>query len=323
MEDKHIIKMTKQLIPTQYIPCAVCGSVNFDTIYENVPDYEYALPGYFTIVKCKNCGLLMQNPILSVDELIQCYPENYAPHNVVGNTSIRFLRKWLSEYPRVRKYKKYLKKGAKVLEVGCSTGKLLHQIRSLGDYELYGVEPVNRAAEISRNGGFDVFTGILEDAPYENNFFDIIIMNYVLEHVPNINKVVTRVYNILKPGGFFFGELPCADSIERIIFRQYWQGYQLPLHLIWFSRPLLQLFFEKHSFKIKHIKLKPQFNIWQYSLRNYLTHHGHTGKFVNLLSGHNILFQLASVPMTMLARILGFAANQSFLVVKPEKPVNI
>lgn len=322
MEDKDRSEMTKQLIPTRHIPCAVCGSVNFDTILANVPDYEYALLGYFTVVKCKNCGLLMQNPILSVDELIQCYPENYAPHNVVGSASIRFLRKWLSEYPRVRKYKKYLKKGTRVLEVGCSTGKLLHQIRVLGDYELYGVEPVNRAAKIASDAGFNVFNGVLEDAFYENEFFDIIIMNYVLEHVPNINEVVTLVYNILKPGGLFFGELPCADSIERIIFRQYWQGYQLPLHLIWFSRPLLRRFLENHSFKIKHIKLKPQFNIWQYSLRNYLTHHGHNGKIVDLLNGHNIFLQSASVPMTMLTRILGFAANQSFLVVKPEKLVN-
>lgn len=51
----------------------------------------------------------MQNPRPFFDEIIKYYTEDYAPFNVVGSSIMRILRKWLLEYPSLKKYKKRLK----------------------------------------------------------------------------------------------------------------------------------------------------------------------------------------------------------------------
>ncbi len=44
----------------------------------------------------------------------------------------------------------------------------------------------------------------IEDIPYEDNSFDIIIANHMLYHVPNRNKALEEVRRVLKPEGTFY-----------------------------------------------------------------------------------------------------------------------
>lgn len=44
----------------------------------------------------------------------------------------------------------------------------------------------------------------IQDIPYEDNSFDIVIANCMLYHVPDINKAVAEVRRVLKPSGYFY-----------------------------------------------------------------------------------------------------------------------
>jgi len=44
--------------------------------------------------------------------------------------------------------------------------------------------------------------------PFENNSYDIVICNHVLEHVPNDKKAMSEILRILKPGGFAILQVP-------------------------------------------------------------------------------------------------------------------
>lgn len=44
----------------------------------------------------------------------------------------------------------------------------------------------------------------IEDIPFEDNRFDVIIANHMLYHVPNRKKALSEVRRILKPGGTFY-----------------------------------------------------------------------------------------------------------------------
>ncbi len=46
------------------------------------------------------------------------------------------------------------------------------------------------------------------DLPFENNSFDIIFCNHVLEHIPDDRKAMQELYRILKPGGFGIFQIP-------------------------------------------------------------------------------------------------------------------
>lgn len=44
--------------------------------------------------------------------------------------------------------------------------------------------------------------------PFENNSFDIILCNHVLEHIPDETKAMQELYRVLKPGGMGIFQVP-------------------------------------------------------------------------------------------------------------------
>ncbi len=46
------------------------------------------------------------------------------------------------------------------------------------------------------------------DLPFENEAFDIIFCNHVLEHIPDDTKAMQELYRVLKPGGFGIFQIP-------------------------------------------------------------------------------------------------------------------
>ncbi len=50
----------------------------------------------------------------------------------------------------------------------------------------------------------------IQDIPFENNCFDVVICNHVLEHVDNDKQAMQEIYRILKPNGFAILQVPQA-----------------------------------------------------------------------------------------------------------------
>lgn len=48
----------------------------------------------------------------------------------------------------------------------------------------------------------------LHNAPFEDNSFDVIFCNHVLEHVDDDKKCMSELYRIMKPGGFGIFQVP-------------------------------------------------------------------------------------------------------------------
>ena len=44
--------------------------------------------------------------------------------------------------------------------------------------------------------------------PFDDNIFDIILCNHVLEHIPDDTKAMQELYRVLKPGGFGIFQIP-------------------------------------------------------------------------------------------------------------------
>lgn len=44
--------------------------------------------------------------------------------------------------------------------------------------------------------------------PFEDNTFDVILCNHVLEHIPNDTKAMQELYRVMKPGGWGIFQIP-------------------------------------------------------------------------------------------------------------------
>lgn len=109
-------------------------------------------------------------------------------------------------------FKQYdFSKGCRILELGSGTGDLWrNKLEGMPEgIDVYLSDfSEGMVTEISRkykNFGFVKAQKIdIYEIPFETDFFDIIIANFMLYHVPDIDKALNEVYRVLKPHGIFY-----------------------------------------------------------------------------------------------------------------------
>jgi SAM-dependent methyltransferase len=125
-----------------------------------------------------------------------------------------------SEATRVRRMRylqPYLRRGASVLEVGCSSGFMLYPLRELG-HPCVGVEPSGAFGEYLRSRGLPVHDSLealvsAGEAPR----FDLIMHFFVLEHIARPVPFLQRLLELLNPGGRIAFEIPnAADPLYSV-----------------------------------------------------------------------------------------------------------
>jgi SAM-dependent methyltransferase len=103
---------------------------------------------------------------------------------------------------------------------------------------VYGIEPSEHAAEITRQQGIQVFRGTIEAyaaQALDTTQFDLITANHVIEHVPNPVATLSVMKRLLAPGGYIWISVPnAAYPIARML-RGRWHSCDLPYHLMHFS----------------------------------------------------------------------------------------
>ena len=108
--------------------------------------------------------------------------------------------------------------GKKALEVGCGGGFLCEEIARMG-FNVTGIDPAKKSIESAENhaksSGLNIRyeLGSGEALPYQDNTFDIVFCCDVLEHVQNVQKVISEISRVLTPGGTFF-----YDTFNRTLF---------------------------------------------------------------------------------------------------------
>jgi SAM-dependent methyltransferase len=256
----------------EWTECPVCGGWDMDFMYNL--NYTYIL----SVERCKKCGMVTLNPKHSWQWLLDHYPV-YKPKDtaaILEPSYFTALAEW-SEFKGVgfiwKLWWRYIDLFAKPLEKDipgensrvfdyvCRDGRFLKALKEKSGFkkvELHGAETRPSFIQYAEANGVKVFFGKMEDASYPDNYFDVIYMRHMIEHLANPRVALREVYRTLKPGGLLRIECPNIDSIsEKIFKRNYYGFWPLPRHIHMFSPKTLPSFLESEGFEIERVCCTP------------------------------------------------------------------
>jgi len=97
-----------------------------------------------------------------------------------------------------------INKKAQFLDLGCDDGTFTMKIaKKINTTKVYGVEIVKERIAMAQKKGIRVEKFDLNNRfHFENNFFDVIHANQVIEHLYNSDSFISEIFRILKPDGY-------------------------------------------------------------------------------------------------------------------------
>jgi 2-polyprenyl-3-methyl-5-hydroxy-6-metoxy-1,4-benzoquinol methylase len=162
-------------------------------IARKTPDHMH-----FRIVRCDGCGLIFSNPIIPPEEIMALYRESGF---IAEEQLLNMRRDYVDELQTILP----LVERGRLLEVGCSNGFFLQEIRRLGFNEIHGVEPSREAvAHADPSVRANIVNDQLRPGLFAPEYFDVICFFQVFDHVVNPNDFLQNVRHYLKPNGTVF-----------------------------------------------------------------------------------------------------------------------
>ncbi|MDD2889362.1 MAG: class I SAM-dependent methyltransferase [bacterium] len=143
----------------------------------------------------------------------------------------------------------------KVLDIGCGMGCGLNKLKKLG-WETYGVELDEYAAEYAKKADHNIICGTLLEANFLPNFFDVILLSEVLEHLYNPLETLKEIKRIIKPGGKIYISVPISNNLFFKIFKNRWHSLEIPRHLWIPSTKAIKILCYKTGMKINRLKYR-------------------------------------------------------------------
>ncbi len=245
------------LVLSEDIPCNLCGSRDSVLLYPssltsshpNASDFRCTSSTYGVhppIVRCRQCGLVYANPRWTSSVVHESYAAVEDPMYVEERegrvlTFQRNLAPFESFVPNGQHHRR-------LLDVGCHIGVMIELAQGRG-WEAWGVEPSTWAAEQARSRGLHVLTGTLGEARLEDNYFDVVTMWDVIEHLTDPTAEVCNVLRVLKPGGVFAVHTIDIESWFARLMGKRWP-WLMEMHLYYFSPRTLGKMLERNGFRV-------------------------------------------------------------------------
>ena len=311
-------------INVEMVPCPGCGTNGYKYITSST-DFDYHTTDMvFQIVQCLKCGLFYVNPRPGIEEISKIYPEKYSAYHFsnIRNRVIRRARTFIQagKARRILRCVCNLDGDVRILDVGCGGPILLMLIRNICQrgIKLYGNDFNHRALHLIEQEGFQTIPGKFEEINWEHDFFDVIVLNQVIEHLFDAPGVLRKSFNFLKQGGALYIETPSLDGLDARLFRKnHWGGYHIPRHLQFFNRETITQTLSRYGFEIEQVAYLPSPNFWTSSFRNLLAQKGFPSWWTKRMNYRNIVCMTVFTCLDLCTRMFFPTSNMWVIARKP------
>jgi SAM-dependent methyltransferase len=298
--------------------CLICNGIEARIIERDLRDFEYNIPGAYQLRECRHCSQLYLSPRPIEEDIVECYPADYHGYQTKSVSRLYDLLTSFQMRHRFRRYKRLVGDSATILDVGCGNGSVMKALkRTLPSWEVFGVEFQPEVARLAQEQGLRIFSGTLEECTFPEASFDILIMNHLIEHLPDPLRALKRARDLLKRGGYIIGEVPNFDSLDRSVAGKWWGGHHAPRHLFQFTPKTLDALFRRAGLKTLSISPEMHTGHWAGSVQNFLQdghlpmrlHNGRAPYYPLLL----VLFTIPNFFQVLLKKtgIISFIAQRS------------
>jgi SAM-dependent methyltransferase len=104
----------------------------------------------------------------------------------------------------------------RVLEVGCGWGEFAASVVARTGAELVAVDISPRMVELARARGVEARVGTVEDLPFDDETFDVAVANWMLYHVPDLDRGVSELARVLVRGGRLVAVTNGLDHLQEL-----------------------------------------------------------------------------------------------------------
>lgn len=182
---------------------------------ERKANFEFFSEGY-KIVQCITCGQVRTETPLNLKRT-QFYNKDDSTIYIEKEEMFRSL------FRSVIAFISRFKKKGRLLDIGAGVGLLANEAERAG-FTVVGLEPSKSAVSAAKK---HFGASLLQKEFSEKLFmksFDVIVLNHVLEHLPNPKRVINDTGKVLKRGGLLVIGVPNFGSYLSIFKRNRWQS---------------------------------------------------------------------------------------------------
>jgi 2-polyprenyl-3-methyl-5-hydroxy-6-metoxy-1,4-benzoquinol methylase len=255
--------------------CVVCAGKEW-RIVGSGQDFEYeSCSNTWTYQACTRCGHVQIAELPAPDMLSVIYPSNYYSYST---DSIHPIARWAKRKLDNRKFARILSARlspvTSYLDVGCGDGRYLECMieRGVPAKNVYGVEINPQPVKDAINRGLQVRECRIETATHlPNNYFDLITMFHVIEHVAQPGQVIRRLRDLLRPNGILAIETPNFDSLDaRVARKRFWGGYHIPRHWHIFIPESMTRLLQDSGLTVAALNFQTGHAFWMWTLHHWL-----------------------------------------------------
>lgn len=242
------------------VSCPTCGegAVQRTLGMRGGKYHRYGSGAATRVVQCRTCSLIFPNPFPFPLDAQKLYgdPEKYFEAKDEGSRveqNRAIVRELIAFSGRA---------DPSLLDVGSGRGELLAAARKEGLRDVVGLELSDAMADYAhRKYGVTVLRQVVEDfASAAGRYFDIVVLNAVLEHVHQPNATVAAISRLTGQGAVLYVDVPnepslltmVGNTMNRALRRQ--GVYNLsptwtPYHVYGFNPKALSILLRKHGFR--------------------------------------------------------------------------